>query len=151
MSRPHTATRDLEMSAALCFNPTLYPSDSKSQVPRWYHIKLRTSLMIEDVFCIIGAEILAKKASGVIVWTAAAALCIPCSSGIGGHSGVSKGGGAYSSGCSILSSVLAGIPVRSSIKSRQQSVVFFGQYSTSSKILLDIITYSSLPTFPLKY
>ena len=99
-----------------------------------------TSLMIEDVFCVIGAEILAKKSSGFIVWTAAAALCIPCSPGIGGLSGVSNGEGACSSGCSILSSVLARIPVNPSIKNRQQRIIFFGQYTIGYNILLHIIT-----------
>ena len=47
--------------------------------------------MMADVFCVIGAEILARKAGGCIVRTSAAALWLPYSSGSGGLSGESRG------------------------------------------------------------
>ena len=81
------------------------------------------------------AEILARKLGGCTVRTAAAALCLPCSSGPAGLSRASKGGGACSSGSSILSCVLACIPVHLSLNTRH------------------IITYYYilLPIFSLKY
>ena len=66
--------------------------------------------MISDVFsCVNEAEILARKegAGGCFVRTAAAALCLPSSTGSGDRSGASEGSDACLSGSSILSGVLA--------------------------------------------
>ena len=82
--------------------------------------------MILDVFsCVNEAEILARKevAGGCLVRTAAAALCLPSSTGSGDRSGASEGGDTCLSGSSILSGVLACIPAHPSLKIRQQSVV----------------------------
>ena len=80
--------------------------------------------MISDVFsCVNEAEILARKEGGCIVRTAAAALCLPSSTGSGDSSGASEGGDACLSGSSILSGVLARIPAHPSLKIRQQSVL----------------------------
>ena len=117
--------------------------NSRSLVPVWHHIKarlrLRTSLMISDVFsCGNEAEILARKEGGCIVRTAAAALCLPSSTGSGDRSGASEGGDACLSGSSILSGVLACIPAHPSLKIRQQSVLCSAHATIT---FLRIITY----------
>ena len=102
--------------------------------------------MIDDVFCVVGAEILARKGSGCFVGTEAAALCLPCSSGSGGLSWASKGGGTCSSGCSVLSSALDHISVHPSTKNRLQMSFFSDtilQVIRYCCMLLPIITYFS--------
>ena len=69
------------------------------------------------------AEILARNECGCIVHTAPAALFLACSAGSGDCFGASEGGYACLSVSSILTGVLAGIPVHPSLKIRKQSVL----------------------------
>ena len=100
------------------------------------------SLMIADVSVLLGRGFLPEKQVDSVHRSNCISFPLPSLLfGFWGtfqsiHWGPGARGGACSSGCSILSGALASIPVHPSLKTRQQRVFCFWQYTTRL-----IITY----------